>query len=409
MKSDLDHLMAARDLTAIVVTGEAHDNPPRNYLANGAHITGGYVIKRRGSDSVLVVNGMETEEAAKSGLQVLSLNELGWADLLTAAQGDQTAASVSLWGVMLKRLEIPPGQIGIYGVGNLHAHIEMTRLLNEAYADYRFVGETGMTLFDQAYVTKGEDELLTIRSVAKRTSEVLAATWDYIAEHRADGTTVVKADGSPLTIGDVKRFVRRALLDRDLEDTDMIFAQGRDGGFPHSRGESDQALQLGQAIVFDLFPRQLGGGYHHDSTRTWSIGYATPEVERAYRHVADAFDIAVETFRPGVDAKDLQIAVMEYFESAGHPTVRSHPGTSVGYVHSLGHGVGLNIHERPGIGHLSKDKLQIGNLITIEPGLYYPDQGFGVRIEDTFYVTERGELISLTEFHKELVLPLRGA
>ncbi len=185
--------------------------------------------------------------------------------------------------------------------------------------------------------------------MAQRTNEVVAATWDYISGHRAEGETVVKADGSSLTIGDVKRFVP-GLLDRDLEDTDMIFAQGRDGGFPHSRGEADMALQRGQAIVFDIFPRQLGGGYHHDMTRTWSIGYATPEVQRIYQQVMDAFDIAVETFRPGIEARKLQEAVLDHFESAGHPTGRSQPGTSVGYVHSLGHGVGGNIHRRPGIG-----------------------------------------------------------
>ncbi len=409
MKSDLDQLMAARQLAAIVVTGEAHDNPPRSYLSNGAHVTGGYIIKRPGSDPIMIVNGMETEEAAKSGLQVLSHADLGYAQMISEAKGDLTKAGIALWGEMLRRFDIPNGRIGIYGVGNLHSQIEFTRLLSAAYPAYQFVGEMGLTLFDEAYITKSEDELLIIRSVAQRTNEVVAATWDYISGHRAEGETVVKADGSPLTIGDVKRFVRRALLDRDLEDTDMIFAQGRDGGFPHSRGEADMALQRGQAIVFDLFPRQLGGGYHHDMTRTWSIGYATPAVQRVYQQVMDAFDIAVETFRPGIEARKLQEAVLDHFESAGHPTGRSQPGTSVGYVHSLGHGVGLNIHERPGIGHLSPDKLVAGNLITIEPGLYYPEQGFGVRIEDTFYITGSGELISLTEFRKDLVLPLQDS
>lgn len=408
MKSDLDQLMAARDLAAIIVTGEAHDNPPRSYLSNGAHITGGYILKKRGEAPVMIVNGMETEEAAKSGLQVLSYYDLGWAEMIKAAEGDQTAAGIILWGAMLNRFHVPEGKIGVYGVGNLHSQIEFVRLLNETYTAYAFVGETGMTLFDEAYITKDADELVKIRSVAKRTNEAIAAAWDYISGHRAEGETVIKEDGSPLTIGDVKRFVRRALLDRDLEDTDMIFAQGRDGGFPHSRGESDMALKLGQAIVFDLFPRELGGGYHHDMTRTWSIDYATPEVERVYRQVMDAFDVAVETFRPGIEAKKLQEAVLDYFEGAGHPTGRSQPGTSVGYVHGLGHGVGLNIHERPSIGALSADTLKPGNLITIEPGLYYPDQGYGARIEDTFYITENGELISLTDFHKELVLPLRS-
>src|SRR5690606_19639672 len=109
-----------------------------------------------------------------------------------------------------------------------------------------FVGEIGMDLFAEAYVTKGADEMAAIKRVAAATSEVWQATWDFISEHRAEGDTVVKADGTPLTIGDVKNFVRRALMDRGLEDTHMIFAQGRDGGFPHSRGQAEMALKLGQ-------------------------------------------------------------------------------------------------------------------------------------------------------------------
>ena len=354
----------------------------------------------------MVVNGMEVEEAAASGLQVYTYNDFGWGELLRDTQGDQAKATGSLWERMLARVGVERGKIGVYGVGSIEHYLEMVRRVQAEQPQYEFVGEAGMTLFDQAYVTKDADEIARIKSVAARTSAVWQATWDYISAQRAEGDTVVKDDGSPLTIGDVKRFVRRELLDRDLEDDAMIFAQGRDAGFPHSRGEAAMPLKLGQAIVFDLFPRELGGGYYHDSTRTWSIGYATPEVEQAYAEVMDAFDVAVDSFRANIPSKMLQEAVQDYFESKGHPTTRSNPATSVGYVHSLGHGVGLNIHERPSIGHLANDVLQSGNVISIEPGLYYPERGFGVRVEDLFYVDANGELVDLTDFHKQLVLPL---
>jgi Xaa-Pro aminopeptidase len=408
MKSDLDKLMQARGLDALMVVGDEHGNPPRNYLTNGAAVTGGYVLKKRDAAPVLVVNPMETEEAAKSGLEVHSYNDFGWGELYKQMDGDLPKASVVFWKRLLHSIGVERGKVGIYGAGELHKYLDLVGRVAAEYPEYQFVGEMGMTLFDEAYVTKDADEIARIRSVAARTSAVWQATWDFIAGHRAEGETVVKADGTPLTIGDVKHFVRRELLDRDLEDDAMIFAEGRDGGFPHSRGEAAMPLQLGKAIVFDLFPREIGGGYFHDSTRTWSIGYATPEVEQAYNEVMDAFDVAVDNFRPNIPARVLQEAVQDYFESKGHPTTRSNPSTNVGYVHSLGHGVGLNIHERPSIGHLSKDTLQPGNVISIEPGLYYPDRGFGVRVEDLCYVDASGELISLTDFHKELVLPLRG-
>ncbi|MEO8397502.1 MAG: M24 family metallopeptidase, partial [Chloroflexota bacterium] len=389
-------------------TGDEHGNPMRNYLTNGAAVTGGYVLKKRGSAPLMVVNPMEIEEAAKSGLKVYSFNDFDWGALITSLAGDIGKATVTFWKRMLQNIEVESGKIGLYGTGTINHYLELIRMVEAAYPEYKLVGETGMTLFDEAYVTKDPGEIERIKSVAARTSAVWQATWDFIGGHKADGETVVKADGSPLTIGEVKRFVRRELLDRDLEDDAMIFAEGRDGGFPHSRGEADMPLKLGQAIVFDLFPRELGGGYYHDSTRTWSIGYATPEVQEAYDQVMDAFEVAEDNFRVNMPAHMLQEAVQDYFESKGHATTRSNPATPVGYVHSLGHGVGLNIHERPSIGHLSKDTLQVGNVISIEPGLYYPEQGFGMRIEDLCYVDANGTLISLTDFHKELVLPLKG-
>ncbi|MCC6801579.1 MAG: aminopeptidase P family protein [Anaerolineae bacterium] len=408
MKSDLDRLMEARNLDVLLVCGDEHANPPRYYLTNGVAVTGGYVLKKRGSSPVLIVNPMEIEEASRSGLEVHSYHDYGWGELVQQMQGDLQKATVVYWKRLLQSVGCESGKVGVYGAGEIHKYFELVSRVADEYPEYEFVGEMGMTLFDEAYVTKDADEIARIRSVAERTSAVWQATWDFIAGHRAEGETVVKQDGSPLTIGDVKRFVRRALLDRDLEDDAMICAQGRDGGFPHSRGEADMPLELGKAIVFDLFPRELGGGYYHDSTRTWSIGYATPEVEEAYQQVMDAFDVAVDNFRPNIPARVLQEAVQDYFERKGHATTRSNPSTSVGYVHSLGHGVGLNIHERPSIGHLSKDTLQPGNVISIEPGLYYPDRGFGMRIEDLCYVDASGTLVTLTDFHKELVLPLRG-
>jgi len=199
------------------------------------------------------------------------------------------------------------------------------------------------------------------------------------------------------------------LMVRGLEDTGMIFAQGRDAGFPHSRGEDNMPLQMGKSIVFDLFPREMGGGYHHDMTRTWCIGYAPRDVRDIYDTVMEAFDISVETYGLNKPTHLMQEAVLDYFEGKGHTTTRSDSRTMEGYVHSLGHGVGINIHERPSISHVRRDDVfEVGNAVTIEPGLYYPDRGIGVRVEDFFIVDDKGELISITPFRKDLVIPIEG-
>lgn len=408
MKSDINQLMATRHLDAYIVASDHNYNAVRDYLTNGARITGGYVLQQRDEPAVLIVNPMEIEEAATSGLRVLSYSDLKYHELVQTHKEDPAALQVAFWQRMLQAAGIAAGRVGVYGSGDLNVYVDLFRMLQDGLEGYELVGEQGTTLFDEAMLTKDADELTRIQDVAKRTSEVIALTWDYIASHRAEGEQVVDADGIPLTIGNVKRFIRRALLDRDLEDTGMIFAQGRDGGFPHSRGNDNATLVQGQAIVFDLFPREIGGGYHHDMTRTWSIGYATDAVQEAYQTVMTAFDIGVENCKPGGFGSTPQEAVLDFFEAEGHPTSRSHPGTSTGYVHSLGHGVGLKIHERPRLSHLANDSIQKGNVVTIEPGLYYPDAGYGVRIEDMLYIAEDGSIVTLTDFHKELVIPLSG-
>lgn len=406
MKADLDRLMAERNLDALLIAGGEGYSVVRDYMSNGAEITGGVIIKVRDGETLLVVNGMEVEEARKSGLRVLTYGDLNYVELVKTLK-DTAELTAAFWTRCLEASGMTQGRIGLYGEGEINVYIELARRLPQLAPQFEFVGETGRTLFDEAFITKDSDEMARIRSVAEHTNAVLEETWNFIAGHRLQDSVVINNEGEPLTIGAVKAFVRGALLERGLEDTGMIFAQGRDAGFPHSRGEAEMALRAGQSIVFDLFPRELGGGYHHDVTRTWCIGYAPPEVQAAYDDVMEAFDRSLEAFAVGKSTHLMQEVVLDSFEAKGHPTGRSNPGGMEGYVHSLGHGVGLQVHERPSISHLrQEDQFEIGNCITIEPGLYYPEKGFGVRVEDLFIITEAGELISLTPFRKDLVLPV---
>ena len=410
MKSDIDRLMRERELDAIIVTGGEEFNTARYYLSNGANITHGSIFKLKDKPALLVCNRMELEEAVKSGLDVKTDVELGYYDRLKEAESDGIRATVLHWSDILNQLGLGAGRIGLYGTWQVNKTIALYQALRDELSSYEFVIEAKATLIEEAMLTKDADEIRRLKSVARRTNEVMAIAWDYISHLRADGEFLLDDEKRKVTIGDIKDLVRRELMARGLEDTNMIFAQGRDGGFPHSRGEADMPLQIGQAIVFDLFPRELGGGYHHDMTRTWCIGYAPPDVQDTYETVMEAFDISVESF--GVDKPThlMQEAVQDHYERAGHPTTRTHPSTMEGYVHTLGHGVGIDIHESPSISHLRRnDVFQIGNVLTIEPGLYYPERGFGVRVEDLFVVDDNGELISLTPFRKDLVIPLKNA
>lgn len=409
MKSDIDRLMHEHDLDAFIVTGGEEFNTVRYYLTNGAHITHGTIIKIRDKDALLVCNGMEVEEAQKSGLRVETTASLGFYEFLQEADNNATKATALFWGKLLADEGLTEGRVGLYGTWQVNLTIALYEMLFEEVDQYTFVAESTPTIFDVAMLTKDADELERIKSVAQSTNEVMAAAWDYIAGLTADGDYLVNGDGKQVTIGDIKTLVRRELMDRGLEDTGMIFAQGRDAGFPHSRGEADMPLQIGKSIVFDLFPREMGGGYHHDMTRTWCIGYAPDDVQEIYDTVMEAFDISIETYGLNKPTHLMQEAVLDHFEGKGHPTSRSTTGTMEGYVHSLGHGVGIDIHERPSISHMRRDDIfEVGNAVTIEPGLYYPERGLGVRVEDFCIVADNGELISITPFRKDLVIPIVG-
>src|SRR6185295_11500050 len=145
-------------------------------------------------------------------------------------------------------------------------------------------------------------------------------------------------------------------------------------------------------IVLDIFPADKTSGYFFDLTRTFCIGPIPDELRRLHAQVLEAFTRARDAMRPGTKASSYQSLVCDLFEANGHATTRSHPGTLEGYVHTLGHGVGLDIHEKPSfaLNPTNHDLIETGDIVTIEPGLYYPDRELGIRIEDTFVVREDG-------------------
>ena len=220
---------------------------------------------------------------------------------------------------------------------------------------------------------------------------------------------LVDKGGDPVTIGTVKRKIDLWLAERGVENPKgAIFAQGRDAGIPHSSGNPADSLRLGQTIVFDIFPSETGGGYFYDFTRTWCLGYAPDEVRELYEDVLAVYRQIMEELRLGALCRDYQKRTCELFAAQGHPTVCDAPATQDGYVHSLGHGLGLRVHESPmfGVSATEADRLDPGVVITIEPGLYYPDRGMGVRLENTVYARPDGVFEVLADYPLDLVLPV---
>jgi len=412
MKSDLDALMQAKNLDALVVFGNAEHNPPMYYFTGGGHVSHATLIKKRGAEPIYFHADMERDEAARSGLQRIPYSKYDYDELFSKAGRDNLLAGAMRYELMFRDAGVTSGRVGIYGTYDLGSIFGMLNHLQKLMPGIEFVGEPrDDSIFMRAMETKDEAEVGRIRRMGEITTEVVDRVAELLTSCNVRKDEVLlKENGSPLTVGDVHAKIRLWVSEQGAElPSGFIFAIGRDAGVPHSAGNPEDLMRLGQTIVFDIYPAEAGGGYYYDFTRTWSLGYATPEAQELYDQVREIFDTLTENFDLNAPFKDYHRMTCEFFEARGHPSQLNTKAPVEGYVHSLGHGVGLNIHERPFSGLTTGDdqRLKPGVVITSEPGLYYPEKGMGVRIEDTLWVRPDGVIEKLAEYPYDFVLPMK--
>ncbi|GGJ10766.1 peptidase M24 [Halobellus salinus] len=226
---------------------------------------------------------------------------------------------------------------------------------------------------------------------AMRAAEALLREADVAADGSAD--PVLHHDGSALTSERVKTEIESTLLEHGCGLDETIVACGADAADPHNRGSGP--LRPDEPIIVDIFPRSKTTGYHGDMTRTFVVGDPNDTVSEWFDRTHEAFDAAFDAVEPGVTGAAVHDAVCDVYEGAGVPTLRSDPTAETGFIHSTGHGVGLDVHELPRVAP-DGNELRPGHVITVEPGLYDPSVG-GVRIEDLMVVTDDG-YENLTEY-----------
>ncbi|HEX9840533.1 MAG TPA: M24 family metallopeptidase [Anaerolineales bacterium] len=412
MKSDLDALMKARNVDAILVFGDAEYNPPMYYFVGGRHVSGALLIKKVGEEPVLFHNDMERDEAAKSGLNTVPFSKFSAAEFMEEANGDMQTANALRFRKLLSEHGLTRGRIALYGKVELSQMLGLIMDLAKLMPELEFIGESGTdSILPYAMETKEDVEIARIRQMGAVTTTVVGMVANYLTtcDVRED-EVLLKEDGHPLTIGDVKNKISLWLAERGAADVEgVIFAIGRDAGVPHSVGSPEDLITLGKTIVFDIFPAERGGGYFYDFTRTWSLGYATPEAQAYYDQVQEIYSKVVENLDLNASFKDYHRMTCEYFESKGHKSQLNTKNPLDGYVHSLGHGLGLNVHERPWSGLQASDDniLKPGVVVTIEPGLYYPNEGMGFRIEDSYWVSPDGTIELLAEYPYDFVLEMK--
>jgi Xaa-Pro aminopeptidase len=255
-------------------------------------------------------------------------------------------------------------------------------------------------LFDDRRRVKTDAELAGIRRAQRAAEAGMDAARELLRSATPNGKGL-EVDGEPLTVERVKAAMSQAFAAHGTTADDFIVAPGPQGAVGHDMGSG--AISAGVPIVIDIWPRDNESFMFCDMTRTFVVGDVPEDVQRWHELTKQALDRAISEIKDGADGRSIFDGTCEIYEGAGEPTQRTKEAgkpLANGFFHGLGHGVGLEVHEQPGMGFASKDPLKAGDVVTVEPGCYRQGYG-GVRLEDLVLVTKDGAE-NLTQYPYDL-------
>jgi Xaa-Pro aminopeptidase len=383
---------------ALLVLARSSQDPDLVPFAGAVHLGECQLVAPRdGAARLAFLTPMERDEAAATGLALVTPEDLDHTRWQSEAL---EPADLTAWVAAraLERSGISPGRVALAG----HGPAGVIQAATARLAKDGWVWVPGNGLILALRKQKTEAEVEAIRTAASGTCDAFRAVARLLAEATVvDGALWL--EGEPLRIARLRAEVGQVLARRGLEQPKgNILAPGDEGGVPHSTGTDERVIHPGEPIVVDLFPR--GPLFFADCTRTFCVGEPPEPLARAWVAVRAALGRAHESSVPGTRGWSVQEEVCALLTARGYLTPISSPGTTVGYVHNLGHGVGLDLHEQPIFKKVSgaEGVLREGDVFTLEPGLYHPEQGFGVRLEDLVRLDDDGALENLTPLPYEM-------
>lgn len=405
MFNQLDGEMQRRGVQAIVAFGATTlADPDLTYVVGGQLARGGIYFKRAGSSPLLLVSNLDLGSARKAGgvRRIQTFSQWG-IEKLAAKYGGRDKALPRLIANVLKKERVKR-KVVLAGRNDLASGTDLVGRLKRL--GVKVIGEQSPTILEVARETKTQHEMDELRHVGRKTSSVVNAVFETLRNlKRKRGHLQLGKERA--TVGSVKRLISVKLAEEGVTAPEgTIFAIGPSGADPHNSGIPSQEIKEGKLIVFDIFP-QAESGYWCDLTRTFVVGRADAKSRRLYDTVFEAQSECLGMLRQGTTGEEAMLKACEVIERRGYRTIREifqgkAKSIPSGFNHSLGHGVGLTIGERPYLGFLSKEPLKKRQVVTVEPGIYFPGYG-GVRIEDTVAITSRG-VDPLAHVEKELEL-----
>jgi Xaa-Pro aminopeptidase len=336
-----------------------------------------------------VVTSFEVERLQSTDIEVLPYEEVGYDELIRKGlPRDEIALAMALRAC--QRFGVENAAVPTTFPVGLADHLRANGI--DLSVDRK--------LFDDRRRVKNDAELAGIRRAQGAAEAGMDAARGLLrAAEARNGELVV--DSQVLTSELLKVAIAQAFTEHGSAADEMVVSHGPQTAVGHDMGSGP--IAAGEPVVLDLFPRDRESACFADMTRTFVVGTPPPELFEYHSLTLEALQQALAGVRPGVVGNDLHVQTCELFQDHGYPTQLSkEPGTVLadGFYHGLGHGVGLEVHEKPSLGMTREDSLVAGDVVTIEPGLY--KQGFGgCRLEDLVLVTADGAE-NLTDYPYDL-------
>lgn len=372
----LDRAIRGTGTAAYVAYGSSH-NPDVRYLTRFRTDDPVIFIKRPEEKGMMVVGQMEVPRAIReSAATPISRAESGLLDMMKEEPDPVKAIARTIARLAGGDVLVPPSLP--YQVG--HELEALGRVVIDANSvrSMRSIKDTW--------------ELAQIQTVQTAAEAAMDCAVSLVRNAIAVKDVLFHRD-VPLTSERVRAAMHKSLADAGCHALDTIVSCGKDTAIPHVVGTGP--LLAHEPIVIDIFPQHDYSGYFSDMTRTVARGEPEGDLIEMYQAVHDAQDRGQSLLRPGATGQEVHQAVVDLLAERGFESGNR------GFIHNLGHGVGLEVHEQPSLGP-GGGELAAGNVVTVEPGLYYEGTG-GIRLENICAITESGS-VCYTRFPREFIL-----
>ena len=380
LRKDLDHILAEKGAEALFLYSDSFRDANMYYLTGFLAPDSFIFFKKVDCEPAIVVNQMEHSRAQKQSIvnNVKSYLDYDFLKVVQSAKEPKLGSIQFIANVAKQEL----------GTGTkICVPSNFPVIVADVLRNQGLVVEPMFGVVEKARETKDKQEVEIIREMQRINESVTSDAIDLIANSDIGSNKTLFLNGEPLTVGKVKSFFGHKLLESGcIPEEDLIVACGNNSSDPHYVGESEDELKADQPIILDIYPRSIQKRYWTDMTRTVVKGRAT---KKMFETVFEAKNASFDAICAGAVGSQVYDVCCDVLEKSGYKTTRGGKKVTRGMTHSLGHGVGLQIHESPRIGEFSDFPLEEHAVVTVEPGLYDSDVG-GVRLEDIIEITKSG-------------------